>query len=1046
MAWMAMMGADSVAYHFANAAERADDHPGQALEYYASRGETPLSWGGSGAAALGLVGPVTKAQFTALYGPGGAIDPTTGERLVRTRRPGMELVIAAHKSVAELGVIGRAEDMHAIMDAERNATLAYLDALTRDVGGRRGRAGTLSPTSGLVYAVTRHATSRAGDPNPHDHVLIANLLRMEDDAGGWKAATTALWREHLHAATMIGRVAAAREAVRLGYGIVPDDGPSGRLRHWAIAGVPEEAMAVHSKRAAEITAEMDRLGYKSYRAKGIVARNNRDRKRHEPVGNLMARWQAELESVGWPVADLARAVEAARPRGRRFLQALGPQERQRLIADVLAPDGPLADRKVFTHRDVIVAVAPRLFGHDPAELALVADRVVADPEAVPLVAVPSASQRPYATATTIAREQAIAAAVEIEVARTDAPAVDTFAAHKAIATREAELGGSLTVGQRGAVVATATSGRGLELIVGIAGSGKTTALAALRQAFESDGYRVIGTSTSGQAARTLGRAAGIEPSRTLASLTWRLEHGQLSLDHRTVVVLDEAAMTEDRHLLQLLHHAAGARAKVVMVGDHRQLGAVGPGGGFEALVSRYGAAVHVLADNVRQRESAERSALAQLRDGDVAKAVASYARRGRIVVAPDRVGAMEKLVEGWAADVAKGDSVAMYAYRRANVAELNRRGRDVWRALGRLEGDDYTAPGGTAYAMGDRVVTLAPGAGGTVVTSETGTVVAVRPEAMALLIRMDDGKEIRRLEGAEMGADRLALGYAVTVHRSQGSTVERAHALEDGGGRELAYVKMSRARQRSTVYVVADSMGQAKEDLRREWETDRRLGWVIDTAGPVTDPVAAEISPSVARPMRDALRRGRLVAEREAILAVVPPDPSAHIRAAELQRGRLQREREDLAAGKGRYEDRPITAAIREQHQAEVNIARLERNLAGSRSSRAQRRTWRSELAGWRSSYSTATRAVEDLSAPELARIDEEEREVNQRLSGLWEQRETRQRWATEHPEASRRLDHLTIEIDTLDGQMALSRSAHDRARASEPRGVVLDRGLGIDL
>ena len=418
-----------------------------------------------------------------------------------------------------------------------------------------------------------------------------------------------------------------------------------------------------------------------------------------------------------------------------------------------------------------------------------ADRVLGDPEAVALVAIPSASERAYATATTIAREQAIAAAVEIEVARTDAPAVDRFAARRAIATREAELGASLTVGQHAAVAATATSGRGLELIVGVAGSGKTTALGALREAFESEGHRAIGTSTSGQAARTLGRAAGIDPSRTLASLTWRLERGQESLDSHTVVVLDEAAMTDDRMLLQLLQHGAAAGAKVVMVGDHRQLGAVGPGGGFEALVDRYGAAVHVLADNVRQRHVAERAALALLRDGDVAKAVASYARRGRIVVAPDRAAAIEKLVEGWAADVAKGDSVAMYAYRRANVAELNRQGREVWRALGRLEGPELVAPGGTTYAVGDRVVTLAPAAGGKVVTSETGTVVAVRAEVMALSIRMDDSNEICRLEGDEIGADRLALGYAVTVHRRQGSTVERAHALEDGGGRELAYVR-----------------------------------------------------------------------------------------------------------------------------------------------------------------------------------------------------------------------------------------------------------------
>jgi hypothetical protein len=83
----------------------------------------------------------------------------------------MELVISAHKSVAELGVIGRAEDMHLIMDAERDATLGYLDRMTRQMGGRRGRAAAASATGGLVYAHTRHATSRAGDPCPHDHLL-----------------------------------------------------------------------------------------------------------------------------------------------------------------------------------------------------------------------------------------------------------------------------------------------------------------------------------------------------------------------------------------------------------------------------------------------------------------------------------------------------------------------------------------------------------------------------------------------------------------------------------------------------------------------------------------------------------------------------------------------------------------------------------------------------------------------------------------------------------------------------------------------------------
>ena len=97
---------------------------------------------------------------------------------------------------------------------------------------------------------------------------------------------------------MFGRVAAASEAVRLGYGVERDDGPSGKLGDWRIVGIPDEVMEVHSKRAAEIEAEMDRFGYTSFRAKGIMARNTRTSKRHEPVGNLMARWWAEIESVG----------------------------------------------------------------------------------------------------------------------------------------------------------------------------------------------------------------------------------------------------------------------------------------------------------------------------------------------------------------------------------------------------------------------------------------------------------------------------------------------------------------------------------------------------------------------------------------------------------------------------------------------------------------------------------------------------------------------------------------------------------------------------
>jgi conjugative relaxase-like TrwC/TraI family protein len=198
MAWFRAMGADEVAYHQATVVGRADDDEGAALTYYDSRGETPLRWDGAGAARLGLSGEVTPAAYEAAFGPGGFRVPSTGTRLVETRRPGFELVVSAHKSVAVLGVIGDADAMHSILDVETRATLGWLDAWFQERGGRRGRVQARTATSGLTYAVTRHATSRAGDPSPHDHVLVANVVEMRDDRGGFKALDSAALRDTAH--------------------------------------------------------------------------------------------------------------------------------------------------------------------------------------------------------------------------------------------------------------------------------------------------------------------------------------------------------------------------------------------------------------------------------------------------------------------------------------------------------------------------------------------------------------------------------------------------------------------------------------------------------------------------------------------------------------------------------------------------------------------------------------------------------------------------------------------------------------------------------
>jgi conjugative relaxase-like TrwC/TraI family protein len=885
-----MMGVDSVEYHRATVLGRDDDHAGQAVLYYGSRGETPLRWGGALAERLGLVGAVDDAGYDAIFGPGGARDPHLGARFTKTKRPGVELVVAAHKTVAILGLIGRVEDMQALLDVESNATLGFLDEWFARQGGRRGKSQRRTHTSGLLWARTRHATSRAGDPAPHDHVLIANLTEMLDDRGGWKALDTAGMRDLVHAATMAGRLAAAEKAVQLGYAIEPDHGPSGKLDHWRIAGIPAEVADRFSKRAEAIQEELEQTGFTSYRARGVAARNSREQKSDEGPEALLFRWLYELDSIGWPSRKLNQRLDIANERRHQPLRTLTDQQSAQLVADAIGPNGPLAKRKAFTRADVIRGIAPALYGCAAGELDRVVAGIVQHRECVPLVGQPGARGRAWAAASVLATEQAIEAVGERLVGRETGMTVGRLATGLAITDKERALGRSLTDSQRHAIAHIFASGRGLDLIVGVAGSGKTTALDVLRSGFEGNGYRVLGTAISGQAARTLHDEAGID-SRTIASLVWRLEHKQLTLDDRTVLLIDEAGMADDQAMLKLLAAVDVAGAKAIVVGDHHQLDAVEPGGGLEALINRHGPAVHVLDENIRQRDPAERDALEQLRAGSVAAAIGWYRDERRIVTAPTREEALDAVVGAWEADLRADHEAVLLAWRRRDVTALNERARQHRLAAGAIKGPEIEAPGGKRYARRDRVVILAPGQSGRFVTSERGTVAVA--DGDRLTVRFDDGRT-EVLTGDELASDRLDHAYAVTVHRMQGATVDSAHVFADGGGRELAYVAMSRARDTSHVYVAADGLDQAVDDLAVEWSADRRQRWLLDIDETAID--GGVRRPSLARQTESTLRLARLRSERDAVQAVAP-EAAHRLRSLDVQL-RLEQVAQRLAPGR----------------------------------------------------------------------------------------------------------------------------------------------------
>ncbi|MEO7556543.1 MAG: MobF family relaxase, partial [Acidimicrobiales bacterium] len=918
---MRMMGVDSVAYHEATVLDRGDDHPGLALDYYASRGETPLRWGGRGAVRLGLVGPVSKPAYEAMFGPGGAIDPVLGRRLTATKRPGLELVVAAHKSVAELGVIGRAEDMHRILDVETAATLEYLEQVTLVAGGRRGRAATMTGTSGMVYATTRHATTRAGDPGPHDHVLIVNAVEMLDAKGGWKAPNTALWRDELHAATVVGRLHAAWEATQLGYAIRPDAGRSGRLGHWAIDGIPQAVLDLHSKRSAEID---ELIGIDaSPRARAIAARATREYKRHTPVTELLPLWQRELTDAGFAPLELARAIDNRAVDRPPLSPSLTVAEQQRLVNEVLSMDGPLAERKVFTRREIITVIGPHLYGRHPSELNRTLKAVLAHPELVPLLPSKAGLLPGYTLASVLATEHAIADTLTRAMDRRAGDRVDPPTIHAAVAATEAGLGHPLTGGQRAVVEMVCESDARAALIVGVAGSGKTTALTAIGASYTSAGYRVVGTATAGQAARSLEQAAGIESS-TLASLRWRIEHQQLTLDPRTVVILDEAGMTDDPDLLALVTHADIAGAKVVLVGDDRQLSPVGPGGALGALIDRWHPQVHYLTDNVRQHTPGEAAALHQLRDGSIDHALSWMADHDRIVTAPDRRELLDTITGHWNTDRGAGRDTILLAWRRDNVAALNHHARRAVDHTGGLTGPTLYVDEQTGYQAGDRILALAPSDDRRLLTSQRSTVIRVDPDARALTVLPDGGRDLVRLSGDELGPDCLAHGYATTVHRAQGLTVDTAHVLEDGGGRELAYVKTSRARATTHLYVHADSLDQAREDLTASWTSEHRKTWAIDThtPGPAPDTTRSELAPVI-----DAMRRLQLEAETQAVRSLMPPGLAPDLHRARSDVARLETVLDDLHHGRGPAATPAVVAQARRLDHHQGTARQLQRSL-----------------------------------------------------------------------------------------------------------------------
>ena len=787
---------------------------GQGIEdYYTGAGEVPGRWLGAAAGELDVFGEVdADALYAALNGN----DPTTGGQLAHPPRgairvPGFDLTFSAPKSVSVLFALGDPDVSRQAREAHEAAVDAALGYMERQGAvGRRGRGGSESVLgNGFLAAAFRHRSSRAGDPQLHTHVLVANMTRGPD--GRWTAldarrlyanAKTGgyLYQAHLRA-ELVRRLGVEWSPVRRGQA--------------EIAGIPPQLLRVFSRRRAELEQQMAERGDRGSRAAQIAALDTRQAKDYGVApASLVDGWRTRSQQLGYEPRQLREVLERDEPR------PLDPVDVAAVEEHLGGPEGLTRQRSSFARREVVQAWCERLVQggdvavvEDLADQFLGGDRVVAlatdvrglthadvirraDGRVVPA----TAEERRYSTPELLERERAIidrslrGQGAGVGVATPDATG-------RALARRP-----ELSDEQREMVRRLTSDGDAVAVVVGKAGSGKTFALDGAREAWEDSGYQLFGAALARRAAHELQDGSGIQ-STSIAALLQDLRNAPEPLLNRSsILVVDEAGMVGTRQLAELLDHAAAAEAKVVLVGDHHQLPEIDAGGVFRGLVLRT-EPIH-LVENRRQREAWEREALDLLRHGAAGEALTRYREHGRIVVEDRATDVRTRLVEDWWCASHSGEDAVMLALRREDVADLNGRARTVMAAAGRL-GEDALEIAGRTFAVGDHVVCLANAQRLGVVNGTRGTVTGVEPDGSQLRLRTLDGRAVRLPESylqarTAHGGSTLDHGYAVTGHKAQGMTTGRAFVLgTEDLYREWGYVAMSRGRVANHLYVVA---------------------------------------------------------------------------------------------------------------------------------------------------------------------------------------------------------------------------------------------------
>ena len=366
----------------------------------------------------------------------------------------------------------------------------------------------------------------------------------------------------------------------------------------------------------------------------------------------------------------------------------------------------------------------------------------------------------------------------------------------------------------------AVEGGGLKLIEGRAGTGKSYTLAAVREAHEAAGYRVVGLAPTNAVAQDL-KADGFTEAATVHAALFGIKNGRTSWNRRTVVVVDEAAMLDSRVTGEVLAEAKRAGAKVILSGDDRQLASIERGGLFTELRRAHGAAE--ITEVTRQKVGWQREAARDLAEGRFDAAVAAYDRHGAINWTSDGEAARAALVARWKADTLADPQASrfVFAYTNADVSQINAELRQVRRERGELGSPDVrleTKHGAADFAVGDRVQFTDTDKKRHIYNGNAGVITGIDARTGEVTARLDaaSGAAGREVTWAAADFEGFRHGYAGTIYKGQGKTLDHTYLLHTKHWRAAAsYVALTRQRESAQVFVAEDTARDAQQLARQ---------------------------------------------------------------------------------------------------------------------------------------------------------------------------------------------------------------------------------------